>query len=91
MFLILWIAFGGIAGWIASIITHTNDRMGIIWNVVVGLIGSALGGWIASLLGLGALNTFSIGGMLIAILGAVILISIVKMIRGKTASKTNYK
>jgi len=83
MILVIWIVFGGIVGWIASMITHNNKGMGIISNIIVGLIGSALGGWIASLIGWGTINKFSIGGMIIAILGTVLLLSVFNLIRGK--------
>lgn len=84
MWIILWILFGALIGWIASIITKNNSRMGAGWNIVVGLIGSLLGGFIASLLGIGSYNQFSIGGILIALAGAVILLLIVNAFtRGK--------
>ncbi len=84
MYLLLWLAFGALAGWIASRIVK-NNRMGLLANIAVGLIGSFLGGWLASLVGLGNFNTFSIGGLLIAIIGAIIFLSVVNLIRGRTA------
>ena len=80
---LLWLVFGGIVGWIASLITKNNHNMGIVANVVVGLVGSIIGGWIASLFGFGAFGVFHIGGMIIAILGAVILLTIINMIKGR--------
>ena len=80
MYIFLWIVFGGFAGWIASILTHNNNRMGILANIVVGLIGSALGGWIASLAGIGSLNTFSFWGFCFAVLGAVVLLSVINLL-----------
>ena len=76
MYVLLWILFGGLVGWIASILTHNDKNMGILANIVIGIIGSFLGGWIASLIGLGSFGVFSLGGTLIAIAGAVLLISI---------------
>ena len=81
MYILLWIFLGGIVGWIASMITRNNHRMGIIWNIVVGLVGSAIGGLICQWVGLGAITIFSFYGMAFAILGAVILLVIVNLIR----------
>jgi uncharacterized membrane protein YeaQ/YmgE (transglycosylase-associated protein family) len=67
---------GGIIGWLASIIMKTNARMGCIANVVVGIVGSALGYWIAGMLGIMA--TGGIARWLIAIGGAVLLIAILQ-------------
>ena len=84
MYLLLWLLFGALAGWIASMIV--KNRMGLLANIAVGLIGSFLGGWIASLIGLGGFNTFSIGGLLIAVVGAVLFLLVVNFIRGKMDS-----
>ncbi|MDY0345227.1 MAG: GlsB/YeaQ/YmgE family stress response membrane protein [Bacilli bacterium] len=80
MYFILWLAFGGLAGWIASLITRNNGRMGIILNIVVGLAGAAIGGIIAHFSGLGDMTIFSFWGMGFAILGAVLLLSIINLI-----------
>ena len=67
---------GGIVGWIASIIMKTNAQMGLLANILVGVVGSLLGYWIAGLLGMtaeGAIVRFIIG-----IVGAVLLIVILR-------------
>ncbi|MFW5838819.1 MAG: GlsB/YeaQ/YmgE family stress response membrane protein [Bacillota bacterium] len=76
MSILIWIIFGALVGWIASIVMHTKG--GLIRNIIVGLIGSVLGGFIASLFGIGSVTTFTIEGFLIALGGAVLLIWIVK-------------
>lgn len=81
MYIILWLAFGGLAGFIASMIVKESGQMGLLANIAVGIIGSFLGGWLASLIGLGTFNTFSIGGLLIAIVGAVIFLLVVNLFR----------
>ncbi|MDO5686671.1 MAG: GlsB/YeaQ/YmgE family stress response membrane protein [Neisseria sp.] len=83
MGILSWIVLGGLAGWVASIIMKTNAQMGIILNVVVGIIGAFLGGFITSnVLGLN-ITGFNIQSFLIALLGAVVLIFLVKLFRGK--------
>jgi len=80
----LWtILAGAFIGWIASMIMGTNERMGALANIVAGLIGAVIGGFVARFLGMnpGGAN-FTIGGLLFGILGACILIGIVKALTG---------
>jgi len=81
--ILAWVIVGGLAGWIASKIMKTDAQMGIGLNVVVGVLGAALGGYLMSLLGGGDTDTFSIGGFIVAIIGAVILLAIVKAVTGR--------
>jgi uncharacterized membrane protein YeaQ/YmgE (transglycosylase-associated protein family) len=76
--LVVLIVVGGIVGWIASIIAKTNAQMGLIANIVVGIVGSALGFWLAGLLGLAAYGVLARG--LVAVAGAVILIVILRAV-----------
>jgi uncharacterized membrane protein YeaQ/YmgE (transglycosylase-associated protein family) len=78
MQVIILLVVGGIIGWLASIIMKTNAQMGIIANVVVGVVGSVVGFWIASHLGLASGS--AIVGWLIAIGGSVLLIAILKLL-----------
>ena len=73
------IVFGALVGWVAGIIMHTK-RLGLIRNIIIGLVGALLGGWIASLLGIGTLRTFTLEGFVIALGGAVLLIWILRKI-----------
>jgi uncharacterized membrane protein YeaQ/YmgE (transglycosylase-associated protein family) len=73
---IVTILIGGIVGWLASILMKTNAQMGMIANVVIGIVGSSLGFWIAGLLGVAATSTLV--GYVISIAGAAILIFILK-------------
>ena len=77
MSIVILLVVGGIIGWLASIIMKTNAQMGIIANVIVGVVGTAIGWWIAGQLGLGG---GAILGWLIAIGGAVLLIFILKLL-----------
>ena len=78
-----WIVLGGLAGWVASMITKNNERMGIFWNIVVGIIGALLGSWILSLVGGTQQMTFSLTTFLVALLGAVVLLFLVNLFRGR--------
>lgn len=81
---IITILVGALIGWLASIIMKTNAQMGAIANILVGIVGAALGRWVfADLLGLGgasAAGAFSIMGIIWGIVGALILIAILKML-----------
>ena len=81
---IAWIVLGGLAGWVASMLTRNNARMGIIWNIIVGIIGALLGSWILGLLGVSKPLDFSFVTFLIALGGAVVLLFLVNLIRGRT-------
>jgi uncharacterized membrane protein YeaQ/YmgE (transglycosylase-associated protein family) len=75
MNVIIWLVIGGVIGWLASIAMKTNAQMGIIANVIVGIVGAALGGWLAGVLGIGAGGAMT---YVIAFLGAVVLIVILR-------------
>jgi uncharacterized membrane protein YeaQ/YmgE (transglycosylase-associated protein family) len=78
--MLLWIIFGGIAGWVASLIVGRGDQMGILANIAVGIIGAFIGGWIADRLGFGGKPGVERPTTLIsfatAVLGAVLLLVI---------------
>jgi uncharacterized membrane protein YeaQ/YmgE (transglycosylase-associated protein family) len=81
---IVWLVVGGLIGWVASMIMRTDAQQGVLLNIVVGIIGAALGGWlIAPLVGVSSINQgdFSIGALVVSLLGAVILLAIVNLIR----------
>lgn len=81
---IIWLIVGGLIGWVASMIMKTDAQQGVFLNVVVGIVGSMLGGWLlAPLFGTGTINQndFSLSGLLVSLLGAVILLAIVNFFR----------
>ncbi len=90
MSLIVWIIVGAIAGWIASIIVGTNAQQGLISDIIVGMIGSVVGGALVIFLQTGTLdlNTaftgFNLVSILVSILGAVVLLAMVKALRRAT-------
>lgn len=84
--LIGWIIIGGLAGWIGSKIMKTDAQMGIVLNIVVGIVGGLLGGFLLSSFldveGGGLIFSF-----LVALLGAVILLAIVKAVMGRKTTR----
>ena len=82
--LIVWLVVGGLIGWVASMLMRTDAQQGVLLNIVVGIVGAALAGFIVSpLLGIPTINqnVFSIGALLVSLVGAVILLAIVNMFR----------
>lgn len=82
MGIILWIIFGAIVGWIASIIMKTDAQQGPLLNIIVGIIGAVLGGWIMSFFGQTGTTGFNLYSFIVALIGACVLIAIVRAIRG---------
>jgi uncharacterized membrane protein YeaQ/YmgE (transglycosylase-associated protein family) len=81
---IIWLVIGGLVGWLASVVMKTDAQQGVVLNIVVGIIGALLGGWLlAPLFGTGTINQgdFSLSGLLVSFLGAVILLAIVNLLR----------
>jgi uncharacterized membrane protein YeaQ/YmgE (transglycosylase-associated protein family) len=77
---------GGLAGWIAEKITKSD--IGILMNIIVGVIGAYIGAFLANLLGLRLGEIFSgwfWGNLLVAVVGAVILLLVVKAFRSRSA------
>jgi uncharacterized membrane protein YeaQ/YmgE (transglycosylase-associated protein family) len=85
---IIWLVVGGLIGWVASMIMRTDGQQGIVLNVIVGIVGAMLGGWfISPMVGAGTINdgSFSLGSLLVSLLGAVILLAIVNLFRRGSA------
>ena len=89
--IIAWIIIGGLAGWIASKIMKRDAEMGIVANILAGVIGAFVVGWLVSFFtnseGGAMPEAFSIPGILAAIVGACLLIWIVSAIRGRGRSR----
>jgi len=81
MGIILWIIFGGLVGWIASIIMETNAQQGPFLNIIIGIIGALIGGWLMSFFGKTGITGFNLYSFLVALVGAIVLIAIVKALR----------
>lgn len=81
---LVWIIVGGIIGWVASKLMGTDKQQGILLNIVVGIVGAFLAALLISpLVGVGTINqsNFSIGAMLVSLVGAVILLGAVNVFR----------
>ncbi len=79
MDLVLWIVFGGLVGWVASMVMGTGG--GLLWDIGVGIVGAVIGGFIMNLLGQSGVGGFNLYSFLVAVLGACILIAIVRALR----------
>jgi uncharacterized membrane protein YeaQ/YmgE (transglycosylase-associated protein family) len=77
MNLIVQLIVGGVIGWLASMVMKTNAQMGVIANILVGIVGAGLGGWLAGQLGVGGGPAMS---WVMAVVGAAILIALLKAI-----------
>lgn len=74
--LILWIVLGGIAGWIASMVMGTNRQQGTLADIVLGILGAVVGGFLLNLVGFAGATGFNLYSLIVAIVGAVVLIAL---------------
>jgi uncharacterized membrane protein YeaQ/YmgE (transglycosylase-associated protein family) len=81
MGILAWIILGGLAGWFASMIAGNNAEQGIVGNIIVGIIGAFIGGFIVSLLGGEGITGFNLWSLVVAVLGAVVLLLIMRSFR----------
>lgn len=81
MSFLAWIFLGGFAGWIASMVMNTDGQQGVLLNIVVGIIGAFIGGFMFNFFGGAGVTGFNLPSLLVAIVGAVVLLYIVKLVR----------
>ncbi len=81
MELIAFLVLGGIAGWIASLIMGTDASQGIFLNIVVGVVGAFIGGMLFNAFGSSGVSGFNVYSLVVAVLGAVVLLFIVRLFR----------
>jgi uncharacterized membrane protein YeaQ/YmgE (transglycosylase-associated protein family) len=79
--LLIWILFGALAGWIASMVMGRNAQMGALANIVVGIVGALIGGFLMNAFGAPGVSGFNLYSILVAIGGAVVLLFIVGAVR----------
>ena len=81
---VIWIIAGAVIGWVASLIMRTNNRQGVIADIIVGIVGAFVGGYFLSpIFNAGTINEgdFSLPALLVSLGGAVILLAISKLFR----------
>jgi uncharacterized membrane protein YeaQ/YmgE (transglycosylase-associated protein family) len=84
MNVIVWLAVGGVIGWLASLVMKTENQQGLLLNVVVGIAGAVLAGWVISpLVGGGTINqaNFSPTSLIVSFLGALVLLAVINLFR----------
>lgn len=81
MGIIMWIVFGALAGWIASMIMKTDAEQGAVANIVVGIVGAFLGGWIMNMVDKAGVTGFNLRSMLVAIAGSCVALFVYKAVR----------
>lgn len=85
MGILSWVIFGLIAGAIAKALHPGEDPGGWIVTIIIGVLGSVVGGWIGSLLGWGDVNGFNFRSFLLAVVGAIVLLWLYRVITKKKA------
>jgi len=86
MGILVWIIFGIIVGAVARWIVPGETSGGIIVDLVVGIVGALLGGWIFSFFGHAGVTGFNLGSFVCALIGAVVLLFIIRVIRGRRSA-----
>lgn len=78
--LILWLLIGALIGWLASIVMRTDEQQGALFNIIVGIVGAAIGGF---LFGANTINSgvFNLQALLISFVGALVLLAVVNLVR----------
>ena len=80
--LVAWVIVGAIAGWLASIVMKTNSSQGLLSDIIVGIIGGLIGGFVLTQLGVGgAVTGINLTSILVAFIGAIILLGILRLVR----------
>ena len=83
MGIIAWIILGLIAGAVAKLLMPGKDPGGIIVTIVIGILGAVLGGFISTALGMGTVSGFNLGSFVIAILGAILLLWLYRVMKSR--------
>lgn len=80
MGLLLWLILGAVAGWLASMLMKTDNSQGLIMDIILGIVGSVVGGMIMNFFGQSPVTGFNLYSLLVATLGAVVLIWIGRLL-----------
>jgi uncharacterized membrane protein YeaQ/YmgE (transglycosylase-associated protein family) len=85
MSIIGWIVLGLIAGWLGSKIMGTSSSQGVLMDIVLGVVGAIVGGFLFSMFGAGGVTGFNIWSLIVATIGAVIVIWLYHNLAGRRA------
>lgn len=83
MGIILWIIFGALAGWIASVIMKTDSNQGTMMDIILGVIGAIVGGFLMGLVGQSGVTGFNLYSLVVAVIGASVVIYFGRMMRNR--------
>ena len=81
--ILFWLIFGFLVGLIAKWIVPGEGPGGVLGDIIVGIIGAFIGGWVYGLFGHSGVTGFNIPSIICAIIGAVILLFIIRAIGGR--------
>ncbi len=81
MGIILWIIFGALAGWIASVVMKTNSSQGTMTDIIMGIVGAVVGGFLMGLVGQSGVNGFNLYSLGVAVVGAIVVIYVGRMLK----------
>ncbi len=77
-----WLIIGALAGWLASIVMHTNGSQGLLMDVIVGIIGAFIGGFLFSVIGAPGVTGFNVWSLFVAFIGAIVLLGLLRLFTG---------
>jgi uncharacterized membrane protein YeaQ/YmgE (transglycosylase-associated protein family) len=83
MGILLWIIFGALSGWMASVIMKTNSSQGTMMDIIMGIIGSVVGGFLMNLIGQSGVTGFNLYSFAVAVIGAVVVIFVGRKLRNR--------
>ena len=81
MNIILSLVLGGLAGWIASMIMKTDSQQGMLFDILLGVVGGFVGGLVMGFIGIEGVTGFNLYSLIVAVIGAIILIAIGRLLR----------
>ena len=81
MNILLWIIFGALTGWLASVIMKTDVHQGTLGDIILGIIGAFIGGFLFNTLGQPGVTGFNVYSILVATVGAAVVIWLGRLVR----------
>ncbi len=83
MGIISWIFLGLIAGALAKFVLPGRDPGGLVVTMLIGIAGGVVGGFLGSFIGLGKVESFDLGGIFIAMMGAIVLLVVYRFVMSR--------